>query len=218
MPSVVWGFFKKTSAGPQCLLCNDLRRRRDSSTKTMWVHLKLKHVDIYRRLRGSESCSSQTASKSVELHEPPALEGRHADGQPTVGLSVNCWPPSPLFAPNFPSAASIFAPFLNQNAGIPQPPANPLLNAAFNNFFLEFYLQLFRNGAHSKQAAMSRTNWRAEVLEKSRPEASALHWAVDGPNKAVSPKKEGRGSCKKCKVGLCVDCFQRFPIAQPSSH
>ncbi|CAD5211602.1 unnamed protein product [Bursaphelenchus okinawaensis] len=52
MPSVVWNYFSKTEAGPRCLLCSDLRRRRDSSTKTMWVHLKLKHSDVYQELRG----------------------------------------------------------------------------------------------------------------------------------------------------------------------
>ncbi|KAI6179358.1 BED-type domain-containing protein [Aphelenchoides besseyi] len=67
MPSVVWEFFTKTAAGPKCVLCNDLRRRRDSSTKTMWVHLKLKHLDIYRRLRNPDSCRNPVATKSSEV-------------------------------------------------------------------------------------------------------------------------------------------------------
>jgi len=61
--SKVWTAFRDTPEGAFCNYCGILRKRNDSSTKSLWEHLKQKHPDVLRALKGeSENANISTTN------------------------------------------------------------------------------------------------------------------------------------------------------------
>ncbi|KAI1728525.1 SANTA (SANT associated) domain-containing protein [Ditylenchus destructor] len=69
-PSKVWLAYRKTPEGPVCNYCGSVRRRKDSSTKTMWDHLDRKHNDVARILRQQAEFGEPADIKNLETLLP----------------------------------------------------------------------------------------------------------------------------------------------------
>jgi len=63
--SKVWKAFRDSPDGAYCNYCGALRKRNDSSTKSLWEHLKQKHVDILKTLKGENEGSNVPASANI---------------------------------------------------------------------------------------------------------------------------------------------------------
>ncbi|KAI6218261.1 hypothetical protein M3Y95_01171300 [Aphelenchoides besseyi] len=212
MPSVVWEFFTKTAAGPKCVLCNDLRRRRDSSTKTMWVHLKLKHLDIYRRLRNPDSCRNPVATKSSEVHETVTeIKRPTLFDNSSMNNSISLWPdPTTVFAARMSSIAPVFSPLFYQNLCVP-PTSSMTQNLALNNAIVEFYAQMLtKNGISYTPFSTTSFLNNPNKLESGQLDSNRSISPTSGhTQKCTACKTKSRMTCRKCKPNLCVPASQK---------
>lgn len=60
--SKVWTAFRDSPEGAYCNYCGALRKRNDSSTKSLWEHLKQKHQDVLKTLKGETDGQTQSTS------------------------------------------------------------------------------------------------------------------------------------------------------------
>uniref|UniRef100_A0A915EMG5 BED-type domain-containing protein n=1 Tax=Ditylenchus dipsaci TaxID=166011 RepID=A0A915EMG5_9BILA len=65
-PSKVWLAYTRSEQGPICNYCGSIRKRKDSSTKTLWDHLDRKHYEVAMVLR-RESISKCIQARSHRL-------------------------------------------------------------------------------------------------------------------------------------------------------
>jgi hypothetical protein len=72
MPSWIWTAFEKTNEARnvKCLDCDQALKRKDTSTKTMWSHLRSKHPDLFMKLKKSQEESPFRKSPVRSLHSP----------------------------------------------------------------------------------------------------------------------------------------------------
>ncbi|CAD5215945.1 unnamed protein product [Bursaphelenchus xylophilus] len=198
MPSVVWNYFAKTEAGPKCLLCSDLRRRRDSSTKTMWVHLKLKHFDVYQALRGQSDRNTARFGMDTAMTKPSSSLSTPSPDNSKSNISSN-----PPLLP--------FAPFFEQQA------------VPVNNVVLQSYIQLIKvfNASRQFSAIQNNQTDHEPEEEEKKPDIKNIqnrydlvsHWPERSHQACCVGCKNDTGiSCNKCNVGLCVDCFKTFHL------
>jgi hypothetical protein len=67
--NAIYKYFDKTGEVAKCRLCKEQLSCKQSSTSSLWSHLKRKHFEEYKKLRPDSSKKEATANKVINFDE-----------------------------------------------------------------------------------------------------------------------------------------------------